>query len=68
MAETFSLTSEANSLGFSLLATGALVIVLGTFFKNKTTGVDTASNASWTSVLLGICCVCIGHAVLFLYD
>ena len=68
MPETFSLSSDANSVGFGLLAVGTVVVVLGTFFKNKTEGVTTQSNISWTSVLLGICCICMGHTVLFLDD
>jgi len=68
MVETFSLSSDANSVGFGLLALGTVVVVLGTFFKNKTEGVSIQSNVSWTSVLMGVCCICIGHAVLFLYD
>jgi len=68
MTETFSLASDANNTGFALLAVGTVIIVLGAFVKNRTTETNTVSNISWTSILLGICCICMGQAVLFMYD
>ena len=68
MAESFSIVSQANSTGFGLLLVGLVVLIAGTFFTNKTNGTNTISNVSWTTALMGVCCICTGHVILFMYD